>query len=843
MPERLDQIINFRDGISAVPGFLGGLNKDILNLEINNNGFCEPRKGSRALEDRPFGIYPRSVTRTFRADASEAVANTDIFFEVDELKLGNATLPSLIAGLNDGAELRIIRGNRSVSVRIDGSRTLTIVNANTQILTFQATLPGGGGSSIFEDGETVEVIILLDADERDVFLENDNRLKYSQGDQFVVAHYLGDSIRDPISRYYRFSAETHHVSIRRGRILLLADGENKHFIDVINNRRYDWDLSAPYILNATRSEYTDEFRTLRALLVNNYQNNNDFRDKKSVQGFPLETLQDSTATVQIEAFRAVYFNNDLQLQSKASNTFLRIYNLDPLLAWLSDINIADETGTFHKTRYAAMQADNLLDADKVANIKATLDIQEELDINIENRPDWATQIEIYSTLLSQSLLLSTDVETDNINEGEIAGTVFTGIGTGLSVAAHIAANSFFLNIGLVLTVTGLLSFYLGGKDNKGKRFEIDRQGLGELGDEGFKLISTETIDTEDTTSSVGFDILPVDSGKFLDVFYNESPPDALDAITLHAGRIYGVDRETENIIFSHIDGNGISNYFAFPQINALETASSGIAPIQTIEKMPGSGGLYVFKRDSIHYIEGQNIFSGLYDIAVSAQTDINAADYKKNIGCLSPRSVKNDGTIVVFVGSDKQIYQLAGKQAIPIGTSVKPIIEPLSITELENVVTEWHNERFYLTLPDSVLILNIEHKYWTRFDWTLKDIHWSRGGKNSESILYGLDTDGTFLELQVENEDEIFPIKWERNLMLRRTGSLVTGVYVYTEDGEELTVTVSGNEPMKKVARTFTPKLGNKYRAGVHVKGRNIEVKVESDAPITIDRIEIEENM
>ena len=841
MAERMIPFTNFKDGIGAVPAFFGGDIRDILNQDINDTGWLVPRKGMNTLENRVLGTYPRSVTRIFKADAADATDNNHIFFDSTTLKLGIVDSPSLIGRLNDDTELRIVSGNSIVALQVEGT-TLTVIQQSTQILTFQAALSGGSGVA-FEDDEEVTVIILLDEDERDIYLENDNRPKYSEGDQLIVAHYLGESDSDAITRYYKVSKDTHHTSIRKGQVLLLADGENKHFIDVINNRRYDWDLSAPYILNATRATYSADFRTLRALLVNNYQNNSDFRDKTSVDGFPLEALQDSTDNVEIEAFRAVFYDSELQLQSKASNTFLRIYNLDPLLVWLSDINIADDTGTFHNTRYAAMQADGLLDSDDVANIIEALDIQEELDIDITDRPDWATRIEIYSSLLSQSLLLSTDVETDNINEGEIAGTVFTGIGTGLSVAAQIAANSFFLNIGLVLTVTGLLSFYLGGKDNEGKRFEIDRQGLGEFGDEGFKLISTEIIDTVATRLFVGFDILPVDSGKFLDTFYNVSPPEKLDAIALHAGRVYGVNRETEEIVFSHIDGNGISNYWSFPPANAIPTSASGISPVEKIEKMPGSGGLYVFKRDSIHYIDGQNIFSGLYDISVSAQTDISADDYKKNIGCISPRSVKNDGDIVLFVGSDDQIYQMNGKQAIPIGVSVKPFIEGLTLTEQRDIVTEWHNERFYLTLPDSVLILNVERKYWTRFDWDLKDILWSRGGKTAESLLYGLTDADILVELQVDNPDEVFPIKWERNVSIRQTGTLLTAVYVYTDNGEEVTVTVSGNEPDKEVVRTFIPKLGNKYRAGTHVKGRNIEIKVESDNPITIDRIDLEENI
>ena len=314
-------------------------------------------------------------------------------------------------------------------------------------------------------------------------------------------------------------------------------------------------------------------------------------------------------------------------------------------------------------------------------------------------------------------------------------------------------------------------------------------------------------------------------------------------IILHAGRVYGVNDDMQQVVFSHIDGSGINNYFAFPPANALPTDASGVAPIEALEQMPNRGGLYVFKRDSIHYIDGQNIFSGLYDINVSAQTDISAADYKKGVGCISARSIKNDGSVVLFIGSDAQIYTLTGKTAQPIGVNVQPFIESLEISELTGITASWYKRRFYITLPDSTLVLNTERKYWTRFDWKLKDIFWSRGGETAESKLYGLDIESNLLQLMLPRTDEQFPTEWELNIEVIRSNTILTGLKVYSDDGHPITITASGNEPPKTQERTFTPKLSNKYRKGLHLKGRNFNVKLRSEHAIEIDRIEREYNV
>ena len=839
MAEHINPFINFRDGMKGVPAFFGGDTRNLLNVDVDDNGFLELRKGTQVDNSRLFGTYPRVIRRTHVRSINRTTEKDQINFSNDTLTIGLADRQSLLTALDGETELRVISGKRSVAVRVFG-RTRTIVNERTKVLTFSMRLVAGG-SQTFRDGEEVYVVILKSDDERETYLENDNRLKYSEGDQFFVAHYLGDTPDEAVTRYYKFPKNTHAVPIRKGRILLLADGENQHFIDVLNNRQYDWDLTPPLLTQAKPRRILPEFTNLMNYLITQYRANPSL---DVFRNFPFDKVVG--IDLAIIGWKFTYEDPDLAISTKASKSvYIELESPTvALLSWLysGPISVGDPVVT-HDHVYLGLQHLDIIDGGDVSTIEAQSRQRPEFVFDTENRPDWATHIGSYSTPIPRSFYRTITSDLSTADENATAWEVqTTAIGTGLIATGAIVASSVFVVTGVPFVIIGLIALSIGDDDDT-RQYKVDIDAVEQITDEEYLRYELHRLPLDPVDAyTYALPAARETDVVYLDAFYNESPPEKLDAITLHAGRIYGVNRETEEIVFSHIDGVGNNNYFAFPLSNALPTAASGISPVETIEQMPNRGGLYVFKRDSIHYIDGQNIFSGLYDINVSAQTDISAADYKKNVGCISARSVKNDGSMVLFVGSDGQIYSLSGKTAQPIGVDVKPIIQDLEIDDLQDIVTEWYNERFYLTLPNKTLILNTERKYWTSFDWILKDILWSRGGRNAESIFYGLTEFDDLVQLMVDNPDEVFPVMWEANTLIRRTCSLLTGVYVYTDRRERVIVTVEGNEPPKTQRKVFRPTLGNKYRVGCHVKGRNMEIKVETEKPVMIDRIELEEN-
>ena len=141
------------------------------------------------------------------------------------------------------------------------------------------------------------------------------------------------------------------------------------------------------------------------------------------------------------------------------------------------------------------------------------------------------------------------------------------------------------------------------------------------------------------------------------------------------------------------------------------------------------------------------------------------------------------------------------------------------------------------------MILTKNGSFWLRFDWDLNSIIWDRGGNTPASNLYALTKEDDFVELNVDNPDEVFPISLETNEQILPTGSIANAVYVYSDNNKPLTIRVKGNEPEREITRTFTPKLGNRYRQGIHIKGRNISIKLESQEQISIDRIIIAQSV
>ena len=748
--------INFRNGIKHVPGFSGNRErdlKDILNMDISDEGFLTPRPGMRPIE-------------------------------------------------------------------------------TTRLQTGQTSIPDQ------------DVTIGTRPDEFDY---------YEEGDKLFIAHWLGDDQDDALTRFYYLNEKETGVQIRNGRLLLIASENGQYFIDLKDNRRYTWNLQGAYIMDREPADipqaYGDALSNLSLIASGAREFIGPALTAVSNDNFPYGYEVELRPIV----WRVVYYNPQLEIRSESPQAHITLGTINPIEQWLFAKNIQDNSGTRHDYRYQARFADEVINEEDRRLSGTAFNANEHLIINTAGRPDWATHIEVYRGFLPESFLEETLIEEDtSLSAGDYTSAIQTGVGLGLSVAALIAGNIFFAPFGAALAVTGFYSYATRQGVDK-VRFDVSRDALAAADTVEYERMAIEQlppiVEAGATTDIVKVPVPiryvrqfdhPTDP-VYLDYVYTQSPPGKLAKITEHAGRIYGVDKKDETVVFSHIDGNGVSDYFSFPLQNKLPTTSSGIAPIEALEQTPNKGGLYVFKRDAIHFIDGQNIFSGLYDINVSAQTDIDAAQYKKNIGCISPYSIVNDGSVVLFVGSDEQIYTLIDKQATPIGLSVKPFIQAMTFEEQQKMSAGWYKEKFYIALLDSTLLLDTERKYWTRYDWNLKDIIWDRGGLNPKSRFYGITKDDQLMELAVSDTDQKFPIMVEANTQLMPHLSTACGVYVYTDDKVPVKVTVGGNEPVREVSKEFTPRLGNKYFQGVHVKGRHLTMKIEADEPISIDRIILQE--
>lgn len=664
-------------------------------------------------------------------------------------------------------------------------------------------------------------------------------------------------------RCYFLDKSDTHAEVRNGRLLLIAGKDGAYFIDQETLTRYHWRLDEP-VFSASQINTYPEFELLRKKMHADYIANPNLN---LYDGFPYSNANLETPT--IYAWRLTYENPEIGLVGKASTIiYTELKSItEQALNWFFDENIRWQN-TVYERRYKALLAAGIITSKEHDLIENQREQTRTFTLDPRNKPNWATHVGVYRAEIPDALITPERIEDDDItavaaasiSAGIIAtGTVITATGAigrpellftpdlgsiGIPELDFTVVNitsGATIALGATVVLAGIWGLLIASNQVEGYtiRYDIDIEALGELGDEYYKQYQLAEVESND----IEVNNEEAESEVYLDAFFKQSPPLQLGKITEHAGRIYGVDEKTQDIVFSHIDGNGINDYLSFPVQNRFNTTSSGVSPIEALEQMPSKGGIYVFKRDSIHYLEGQGIFTGLYDIEVSSFTDISAADYKKNIGCISADSIVNDGSVVIFVGSDDQIYMMAGKEAQPIGLDVKPYIEEMTLEEQGEISASWYNHRFYIALKDSTLILNTERKYWLRYDWNMSSFQWDRGGVPAKSTFIGLTKDGVVTELNKKNVQEEFPVMVETNKQVLPTQSKITGVYVYTDADEMVNLTVKANEPDRTVEKSFRPRLGNKYKQGLFAKGRHISTKIECEKPILIDRIVLEEQI
>ena len=635
-----------------------------------------------------------------------------------------------------------------------------------------------------------------------------------------------------------------------GRLLLITEPTGNYFIDIKENIRHEWKLTSPKVI-ANPEIFSAKFDQLRIAFIAKFIATPNL---DVFSGFPYTEQQ--VYNMQVYAWRAVYENASLGLRSFSEDVYVSLSGslLQKFLDWLYTPNING-----YSYRYKALLALGIINSsehDLIENIQA----HRTFTFDLSDAPTWATNLSIYRGELPETVLSVEETGETFTRSSSTYEVLSILAGTTAIIAGVFVANPLIIKAGAAFVISGLNSVIAEDIDKELKTYTLNTDLVADAPDEVYmrwhiediriplqhRKLPTTASDYIAPNTPFTFDVdydQPNRSDIFLDARYNLSPPENMTAMIKHAGRIYAVDKDTQEIVFSHIDGEGVSQWLAFPLQNRFPIEESGTSEIIALEQMPDRGGIYVFKRDAIHFIEGRGLFSGLYDVNVSAQTDIDASKYKENIGCISPDSIINNGSVVLFVGTDDQIYTIVDSSITPIGLDIKPFIRELTIEEKELISASWYKERFYITLKDSTLLLDTERKFWLRYDWNLSNIYWDRGKSKAQSKLYGLSNDHKIMELNIDRGDEVFPIMLETNIQLLPAQSNLNAVYVYTDDNESVKITVEGNEPKRIEERTFKPRLGNKYMTPCYVKGRQVKMKLECEKPINIDRLIMTENI
>lgn len=691
---------------------------------------------------------------------------------------------------------------------------------------------------------------------------------YTVGDQLVVVHWLGDSSEpDGVKRAYQLPRHASWVQDENGRLLfVVAPDTTPYFIDVKENVRYEWDLSRidfPVFIDFTTIYHGD--RELQQLSDQRNENAMRLGNVEDVPSFR-ERIEDTTPTGYSPMYVVAQLATDIgeiEIAITQRDEFLgfdaiarddtevTLYS-GPIkqgsYMWYWDsrdaegnpIEVEGETyklvGKIHETDIEERRIAGEED-EKVAELDITWDPDDVLpehftilkqrrftcltyvnpELNIESRPSPIRELPVYDVL-----------ENSRNRDIEFA----MGIGTDHNVwenapdwATHVYVYA--------STETVPIDHELEGK-------EASEVGV------DFRRIAEFQRTTESLRAKA------VSDGELLDSYEHDGPIDELHVIGAYGVGLWGA--ANNRVYFNKIGNQGEQRLYALPSTNALVPHSfplskSGQSPILHIHPAAHESALLAFKRDAIHIIKGQGVISGLYNPDVVVQVDIDASSVIVGTGSASPRSILTVGSGVYFVGSDRRFYQYApdwrgNARLRDVGLPIQKYLNEIAEDDLPNIVAFLYQNCYHLITPERVIIMDMTRNYWTSASWVIDDAIWSRGGKESESILYALRSDDSVIELysgDTDGDDDI-GAAWQSNPLVIPSESVLTGVMCVhtTSPAPEIRcrIDVDDNEG---TARDFTPSKHNDFRCGTHALGSRVKVRLESDGAFPLmDRINAE---
>lgn len=694
----------------------------------------------------------------------------------------------------------------------------------------------------------------------------------ASGDNLHVAHYLGstddDTTGNPVKRLYYFDNVESWASDPTGRIIYVArEARDNYLIDVRANKRYTWDLSPPPHTLVTVEQFVhrnsgigvefsrneSEMESQVREIVNRFRIINNKTSAHANNGiYVVLALETDVQSIEVYIDRddAPFARDDrratLYRGPLEQGSYVFYWDLHDLDA--EPVNTTD--GYVARVKIEDNGLQRVLSATPGGSIN---DSELELDFRIETKSPSNVPVERFSVGLRQKAVCWTfsnpdllDMESrptglfpvplyeaiDNTRDVDFQPTITVSFPQGLILKDWVS------NLNLYVS-----------DDVPGPDFDYD-QSAGDTGLLFKRHASTERTE-EDRFTHESIDIDPTE--RVLDSFDHDEPPPHMHVVAPHGVGLWGAERNT--VYFSKIGNQGEQRLYAMPSENALvphkfDLVGSSQSPVIWIHPAAHVTGLLAFKRDAIHVIRGKGVIEGLYNPETPIQVDLDASNVIEGTGTSSPKSVLTVGNGVYFVGSDKRYYRYGlnwrGQADLKdVGLPVQRYLDELREEDLPGLTAFLYQNCYHLIMPDRVLIMDMTRNYWTGASWRLKDAFWSRGGINSESILYGVTRDNNLVELYKGNTDGGDPIGgiWESNPVPIPSESVLTGVLaVHTSPTPiELTCAVMLDDVEDPSPRTFTPAKYNDFRCGTHKSGSRVSVKLSSDDGFPLlDRVQAE---
>lgn len=594
-----------------------------------------------------------------------------------------------------------------------------------------------------------------------------NAFVRGEGEQVVVIHSQGDEIRPPYSRIFRLALDERWV-YDRDRLFIVGGDQSPRWIDTFQNVEHEWTIAPP-----------------EGGII-------------SVDPQPADARDPDDNSQRIETFVVFYTwaSSRFGIESPPSKG-------EPLVLTTNSL------------------------------VKGEDSVWVNIEYDTSNPPEWADKLRVYITPLplgAEDYRSVVDIESDTLTKGPSTVPVSLRGSTDLDdfgqpAPVEIVATEFnmldLIQAGYRFNLIDELSTRLPNPHTRSHQLQLlYNTEIDEDGDEVFAVqISNETLGRHFNEALV----------------FDDPAPNRFANITVHAGRIWGYDPDSNTIRYSLVIGDQAA-FDIFPDTNtelphAIRLAENLQSPVTHIHPISQKGGLYVFFSSAIRTITGRAVLTGLFSPESPPQTGLDASGGFDGIGTLSPRSVVSFRESVLFLGSDKTIYQLT-PQALPqdLGLNVQLLLDSIPEGDLGEVFAFGYNDLYHLSIPRwGVLRYDTKRKYWTRFDWFLKSAFWSRGGSENESILYGVWKDGQLVTLYDGDTDDGNQIEWEYHTHEWATPMIMPLHQVFVKvSGQSYPMHIAVRESGRDVGigEDWTPTQYNRFRFGFYGRGNLFSVSL-----------------
>ena len=361
-------------------------------------------------------------------------------------------------------------------------------------------------------------------------------------------------------------------------------------------------------------------------------------------------------------------------------------------------------------------------------------------------------------------------------------------------------------------------------------------------------------------------------------------------------RIYASQPDSDKLYLSYFDGISKRYFWNFTDYIDLNLGGEAITGIKFLPETQWIA-VYTASQIVLVYADPNPELCRVVGRYGSLDTD-------EAVGCIAPQSLVGIGRHHYFLGGNKRVYSFSGRQPNWLSSKVQPILRSIIIPEQDNEFFNPVNAHgvafegnYYLSIPS-------EGPLPDPIGWNNRDLGWKDGdiewrqypspvmirwrGQNikisDEDVKWKANTNDPNTTLILDTERMLWysdgfgivsPIKnatgrfmgiingviyalyesdnsdgirwlWRSNFLRLPVQELIHNVSVKTMDATDFDIEVNVVTDEGTARRLLEIKDDNDYwsqRAGVNLRGRNLDITISGRSPVTIDRISINERV